>query len=101
MTQTHLLILNNLGSFLKQVLAKRIAHRAKRATDRWSLNPVKTQDRVFKRLLKSAQNTKFGQDHNFSSVNSHKDFVNNIPIRDYEEFTPYIDLIKKGEKNIL
>ena len=101
MTQTHLLILNKLGSFLKQGIAKIIARKTKLATDRWSLNPVKTQDRVFKRLLKSAQNTKFGQDHNFSNVNSHKDFVDNIPIRDYEEFIPYIELIKKGEKNIL
>jgi len=99
--QTHLLILNNLGSFLKQVLAKIIAHRTKRATDKWSLNPVKTQDRVFKRLLKSAQKTKFGQDHNFSDVKNHKDFVNNVPIRDYEDFAPYIELIKKGKKNIL
>ena len=101
MTQIHSLILNKLSSFLKQEIAKIIAYKTKRATDRWSLNPVKTQDRVFRSLLKSAQNTKFGQDHNFSYVKSHKDFVDNIPIRDYEEFTPYIELIKKGEKNIL
>ena len=84
LTQTHLLILNRLGSFLKQRIAKIIARKTKLVTDKWSLNPVKTQDRVFKRLLKSAQNTKFGQDHNFSNVNSHQDFVDNIPIRDYE-----------------
>ena len=101
MTQIHLLILNKLGSFLKQGIAKIIARKTKRAIDKWSLNPVETQDRVFKSLLKSAQNTKFGQDHNFSAVNSHKDFVKNIPIRGYEEFSSYIELIKKGEKNIL
>ena len=101
LTQIHLLILNKLGSFLKQGIAKIIARKTKRAIDRWSLNPVETQDRVFKSLLKSAQNTKFGQDHNFSAVNSHKDFVKNIPIRGYEEFSSYIELIKKGEKNIL
>lgn len=88
LTQTHLLILNKLGSFLKQGIAKIIARKTKLATDRWSLNPVKTQDRVFKKLLKSAQHTKFGQDHNFSNVNSHKDFVDNIPTRDYESLSP-------------
>ena len=101
MTQIHLLILNKLGSFLKQGIAKIIARKTKRAIDKWSLKPVETQHRVFKSLLKSAQNTKFGQDHNFSAINSHKDFVKNIPIRGYEEFSSYIELIKKGEKNIL
>jgi len=93
--------LNKLGSFLKQGIAKIIARKTKRAIDKWSLKPVETQHRVFKSLLKSAQNTKFGQDHNFSAINSHKDFVKNIPIRGYEEFSSYIELIKKGEKNIL
>lgn len=101
LTQIHLLILNKLGSFLKQGIAKIIARKTKRAIDKWSLKPVETQHRVFKSLLKSAQNTKFGQDHNFSAINSHKDFVKNIPIRGYEEFSSYIELIKKGEKNIL
>lgn len=101
MTQIHLLILNKLGSFLKQGIAKIIARKTKRAIDKWSLKPVETQHRVLKSLLKSAQNTKFGQDHNFSAINSHKDFVKNIPIRGYEEFSSYIELIKKGEKNIL
>ncbi|MDA9550440.1 GH3 auxin-responsive promoter family protein [Flavobacteriaceae bacterium] len=93
--------MNKLGSFLKQGIAKIIARKTKRAIDKWSLKPVETQHRVFKSLLKSAQNTKFGQDHNFSAINSHKDFVKNIPIRGYEEFSSYIELIKKGEKNIL
>ncbi len=101
LTQIHLLILNKLGSFLKQGIAKIIARKTKIAIDKWSLKPVETQHRVFKSLLKSAQNTKFGQDHNFSAINSHKDFVKNIPIRGYEEFSSYIELIKKGEKNIL
>ncbi len=93
--------MNKLGSFLKQGIAKIIARKTKRAIDKWSLKPVETQHRVLKSLLKSAQNTKFGQDHNFSAINSHKDFVKNIPIRGYEEFSSYIELIKKGEKNIL
>ena len=67
LTQIHLLILNKLGSFLKQGIAKIIARKTKRAIDKWSLKPVETQHRVFKSLLKSAQNTKFGQDHNFSA----------------------------------
>ena len=78
-----------------------MAYKTKKEIDKWSLNPVKTQNLVFKSLLKSAQNTKFGRDHNFSSIHDHQDFVKNIPIRDYEGFRSYVDLIKKGEKNIL
>ena len=86
---------------LRQTIAKIIAYKKKKEIDRWSSNPVKTQKRVLKKLLKSAQKTKFGKDHNFSSIKNHKDFVKKIPVRDYEEFSPYIELIKKGEKNIL
>jgi hypothetical protein len=93
--------LNRLAGVLKQGIAKIMAYKAKKETDKWSLNPVKTQNLVFKSLLKSAQNTKFGRDHNFSSIHDHQDFVKNIPIRDYEGFRSYVDLIKKGEKNIL
>ena len=101
LTQTHLLILNRLAGVLKQGIAKIMAYKTKKEIDKWSLNPVKTQNLVFKSLLKSAQNTKFGRDHNFSSIHDHQDFVKNIPIRDYEGFRSYVDLIKKGEKNIL
>lgn len=101
LTQIHLLILNRLVGVLKQGIAKIMAYKTKKEIDKWSLSPVKTQDLVFKSLLKSAQKTKFGQDHNFSSIHDHQDFVKNTPIRDYEGFRSYVDLIKKGEKNIL
>ena len=78
-----------------------MARKAKKATEKWSLNPVKTQNQVLKSLLKLAQNTKFGTDHNFRLIHNHKDFVKNTPIRDYEGFTTYIELVKKGKKDIL
>jgi hypothetical protein len=93
--------LNRLAGVLKQGIAKIMAYKTKKETDKWSLNPVKTQNLVFKSLLKSAQNTKFGRDHNFSSIHDHQDFVKNIPIRDYEGFKPYVDLIKKRKKKHL
>lgn len=101
LTQTHLLILNKLRSNIKELVAKIIAQRIKKDVDSWSLNPVKTQKQVLKILLKTAKKTKFGQEHNFEKIHNHKDFVKNIPIRDYEGFKPYIELIKKGEKDIL
>ena len=85
----------------KQFTAKVIAANRKKTIDKWSLNPVLTQQKVFKKLIKTASKTKFGLDHNFSKIKNHEDFVINTPIRDYEGFKAYIELIKNGEKNIL
>ena len=85
----------------KQFVAKAIAARRKKSIDKWSLNPILTQQKVFKKLITSASKTKFGLDHNFNKIKNHKDYVKNIPIRDYEGFKSYIELIKNGEKNIL
>jgi hypothetical protein len=68
---------------------------------RWSLSPHKTQNSVFKKLINEAKNTSFGLDHSFELINSYKDFKKRVPIRDYEGFTEYIELIKKDQKNIL
>ena len=85
----------------KQFTAKVIAANRKKIIDKWSLNPVLTQQKVFKKLIKTASKTKFGLDHNFSKIKNHEDFVINTPISDYEGFKGYIELIKNGEKNIL
>jgi hypothetical protein len=85
----------------KQFTAKIVAAKTKKTVDKWSINPVLTQQKVFKNLIKTASKTKFGLDHNFSKIKNHKDYVMNTPIRDYEGFKTYIKLIKKGEKNIL
>jgi hypothetical protein len=45
--------------------------------------------------------TKFGKDHDFISINTHKDFIKRVPIRDYEDLKPYIERVVAGEGNIL
>ena len=67
----------------------------------WKNNAVKTQENLLKNLLKTAKNTKFGFDHNFAEIKNYDDFKKNVPIRDYEDLSGYIENIKKGEANIL
>ena len=67
----------------------------------WSLKPIQTQEKQFKYLINSAKNTSFGIDHNFQEISSYKDFVKNVPIREYEKIRPYIEKVKNGESNIL
>jgi phenylacetate-coenzyme A ligase PaaK-like adenylate-forming protein len=56
---------------------------------------------VLDSLLISAAQTKFGKDHHFSSITSHADFIQNVPVRDYEGLKSYIDLVVNGEPNVL
>ena len=67
----------------------------------WSLRPVQTQEKQFKHLINSAKKTSFGADHNFQKIFSYKDFVKNVPVREYEGLRPYIERVKNGERNIL
>ena len=51
--------------------------------------------------MQLARETSFGKDHNFKSINTPVDFTKCVPIRDYEELSPYIDRMVAGEENIL
>ncbi|MDN5200817.1 GH3 auxin-responsive promoter family protein [Fulvivirgaceae bacterium BMA10] len=84
-------------SVLSRPFAKQIAKQQKQ----WSTNPGVCQDKIFSKLIKSAQNTTFGQDHAFGSIRSYDDFKKNVPIRDYEELSPYIKKIIEGDQDVL
>nr|WP_321245597.1 GH3 auxin-responsive promoter family protein [uncultured Psychroserpens sp.] len=86
---------------LKPTLAKLFAKNVRKSVLRWSNKPVETQDKVFKSLIKEASNTQFGKDHDFKSIKTHQDFIERVPIRDYEDLKPYVDKVVAGEEDIL
>ena len=86
---------------IKSIAAKIFANVVHKKTQRWAQNPIETQQKVLQNLLASAKETQFGNDHNFSEIKSFKDFVKQVPIRDYEELRPYVDRVVKGEEDIL
>lgn len=86
---------------IKGFAAKIFANYVYKKNQQWIQNPVATQNQVFKDLLQKAAQTQFGKDHNFSAIQSHEDFVNQVPIRDYEGLKCYVDQVVKGEENIL
>ncbi len=59
------------------------------------------QNTIFESIIKSAANTEFGKEHHFAEIENHNDFIDRVPIRDYEGFRPYIEKIKEGKHNIL
>ncbi|MCB0474823.1 MAG: GH3 auxin-responsive promoter family protein [Flavobacteriaceae bacterium] len=86
---------------IKSIFAKPWADWVQKRLYRWADEPVKTQQKVFKKLIAKGVNTKFGKDHNFYEIMSYDDFKNQVPVRDYEGFKPYIESIKQGETDIL
>jgi phenylacetate-coenzyme A ligase PaaK-like adenylate-forming protein len=86
---------------LKALAAKILAKRNHAKTQKWGNNPIETQQKVFQELIKEATQTKFGKEHNFSAIKNHSDFTKNVPVRDYEGLKSYVDLVVKGEENIL
>ncbi|MBT8185196.1 MAG: GH3 auxin-responsive promoter family protein [Eudoraea sp.] len=87
----------SLKSFAARIFADIIA----RKTTKWVNNPLDTQEKVFAELIANAKSTSFGKDHNFDEIHSYSDFVERVPVRDYEALKPYVSKVVKGEKDIL
>lgn len=85
----------------KQLFAKKWAKRAVNSTNKWAQNPIATQEKVLKMLLKKAKKTAFGQDHGFAQIENYEDYAKQVPIRDYEGLRPYVDRVVAGEADIL
>lgn len=86
---------------LKSLGAKVFAAIIDRKTKKWASKPVASQERVFHNLIKTAGNTAFAKAHSFSNIKTHKDFVSQVPVRDYEELRPFVDRVVAGESDIL
>jgi hypothetical protein len=86
---------------LKSLLARPFANYIHNKTKKGMLTAVEDQDAILKSLLKTGKNTDFGRDHQLSAVSNHQEFVQAVPLRDYEQFKPYIASIKEGKQNVL
>ena len=86
---------------IKSFFAKIYAAHVAKKIQKWSENPIETQDRVFNNLISDAKNTTFGIDHKFNNIRSYSDFKKQVPVRDYEGLKPYINQILDGKEAIL
>ncbi|TDL99879.1 MAG: hypothetical protein C4K58_01110 [Flavobacteriaceae bacterium] len=68
---------------------------------KWISKPLETQKKTLKYLLKTAQNTAFGKEHHFSNIQNYQDFVQKVPLADYENLRVWIEKMVAGEKDIL
>ena len=86
---------------IKSVFAIPFAKQVRKRVYKWALQPHRTQEKVFKKLISKAKETAFGKDHHFDKIKTYKDFKDNVPVNDYEGLRPYVDRMVAGEENVL
>ena len=64
-------------------------------------NAIEDQEKLLLTLVKTAEKTLFGREHQFENIHAISDFQNKVQIADYEDLKPYIEKVKKGQRNIL
>ena len=85
----------------KSVIIRPFAHYIARDIRRWSAEALGAQQKVFRSLMEGLSRTAFGNDHQIRPDTSFEAYRQQVPIRDYEGFRPYIDRIIAGEENVL
>ena len=63
-------------------------------------NAEQDQLKTLLNLVDKAKNTSFGKKFQFSKIKNHNDFIDCVPISDYESFSEYIKQIQEGHFNI-
>jgi len=63
--------------------------------------PAEIQQDVLTHLLTQSKDTVWGREHGYSSDSTYEQFRNTVPLQSYEEFIPYVERLRAGEKNLL
>ncbi|MEY4278253.1 MAG: hypothetical protein RL377_257 [Bacteroidota bacterium] len=87
----------NIKSLLAKPFAKMVYYRIQKEAQR----AVSDQQSILNQLVKVGKATQFGKDHHFEQITDYHSFKQQVPIRDYEGIKSYIELVKKGEVNVL
>jgi hypothetical protein len=86
---------------IKSFLAKPFASYIYRGIRKDINSALQDQEDIFKNMLKKGSKTVFGREHHLETVKTYDEFKARVPVRDYEQFKPYIDQIKQGKHNVL
>src|SRR5579883_1280864 len=85
-----------LGRALRQLARVRVA-----LWDAALRDVRRTQERTLASLLEHARACEFGSAHGFAQIRRYDDFARRVPIGDYDSFSPYIDRMRAGERDVL
>lgn len=79
-----------------RVLSARTKHRLKRPD-----SALRGQNAAFETLMRQIAGTQFGKDNGLTPAIDYPLFHARVPIRAYEQFSPYIERMKRGEADVL
>ncbi len=68
--------------------------------ERLKKHPLEAQDKLLRKLLKTASHTAYGKRYDFSSITSLQSFQDRLPVNTYEDIEADIERVRKGEQNI-
>jgi hypothetical protein len=72
-----------------------------RRWDRALLDVRRVQEAALAELVHHARGTEFGRAHEFDQIRNYEDFARRVPLGDYDSFSPRIDRMRGGERNLL
>ncbi|MGD9916220.1 MAG: GH3 auxin-responsive promoter family protein [Rhizobiaceae bacterium] len=84
----------------KSALLKPAAWWTARSVAADAARAVESQKRTLEKLLRRGRLTAFGREHGFDKVGDGRAFARAVPMRDYEEYRPWIDRIRAGEADV-
>jgi GH3 auxin-responsive promoter len=64
-------------------------------------NLQRVQEETLADLLRHAGGTEFGRAHGFDRIRGYEGFRERVPLGDYDSFSPAIDRMRGGERNVL
>ena len=64
-------------------------------------HPRKVQRKLLARIVAANRKTRFGQQHGFARIRSHADYMQQVPIQDYETLRPWIEEQETGKSAAL
>ncbi|MFI5132614.1 MAG: GH3 auxin-responsive promoter family protein, partial [Chitinophagales bacterium] len=86
---------------IKSFLAKPFASYIYKGIRKGMATAVADQENVLKTLIKVGRTTEFGRQAGLDKVNTYAEFSQAVPVIDYEDMKPFINLIKEGKHNVL
>jgi hypothetical protein len=85
----------------RSVLSKPFASWVLASQKKWMKRGGEFQKHLLANLVSRAKSTQFGKDHHLEQVRTHQDFIEAVPVRDYEGLKSYIEKILKGGADVL
>lgn len=88
-------------NFLKKNAALVWAKKHVQKAEKFKKTAEKNQEKLLLSLVDTAKKTLFGRTYDFENIKSVKDFQEKVPVADYEDLKPYIEKVKRGQRDIL